>query len=161
MAHSAVLLDTSFFIRFLKMDDPLFANADAYFRHFLERDIPMVLSTICVAEYCVRGRIEELPLRNVQILPFNINHGQRAGVLAQEAFAARSQGSLQVESRAVIPNDTKLFAQADCEASIGCYLSADRESKRIYDLLRSTQSLNFTFIDLHDSPADSFGMLNL
>ena len=30
-----ILLDTSFFLRFLKEDDPLFKNADDYFRYFL------------------------------------------------------------------------------------------------------------------------------
>lgn len=36
MTHKAVLLDTSFFIRFLNDGDPLFLNADGYFRYFLQ-----------------------------------------------------------------------------------------------------------------------------
>ena len=36
MTLKAVLLDTSFFIRFLNDSDPLFKNADGYFRYFLQ-----------------------------------------------------------------------------------------------------------------------------
>lgn len=61
--HKSVLLDTSFFLRFLKETDPLFKNADGYFRYFLENDIAMVISTISIAEYCVGGDVHELPLK--------------------------------------------------------------------------------------------------
>ena len=47
-----VLLDTSFFLRFLNENDPLFKNADGYFRYFLEKDYSLTTSTITVAEYC-------------------------------------------------------------------------------------------------------------
>jgi len=46
-----VLLDTSFFLRFLNENDPLFKNADGYFRYFLEKDYSLTISTITVAEY--------------------------------------------------------------------------------------------------------------
>lgn len=61
---NAVLLDTSFFCRFLNEDDKLFKNADGYFRYFIQNEIIMMISTISVAEYCVVGDIQELPLRN-------------------------------------------------------------------------------------------------
>ena len=63
-----VLLDTSFFLRFLNETDPLFANADSYFKYFIEHDIPMMMSTISIGEYCVKGETHELPLKNLQIL---------------------------------------------------------------------------------------------
>jgi len=65
MMHRSVLLDTSFFIRFLNDGDPLFNNADGYFRYFLHQEINMMISTISIAEYCVGGEIAELPLRNL------------------------------------------------------------------------------------------------
>jgi len=37
MNHKAVLLDTSFFIRFLKEEDSLFKNAEGYFKYFFEK----------------------------------------------------------------------------------------------------------------------------
>ena len=65
MSSKAVLLDTSFFLRFLNDADPLFINADDYFRHFLNEDIDMMISTISIAEYCVGGDVHELPLKNL------------------------------------------------------------------------------------------------
>tara|TARA_R110002072_G_scaffold199584_1_gene357257 strand:- start:227 stop:514 length:288 start_codon:yes stop_codon:yes gene_type:complete len=70
MKHS-VLLDTSFFIRLLNDGDPLHLNAIDYFKHFAENEITMKVSTISIAEYCVKGTVDELPLKKLQILPFN------------------------------------------------------------------------------------------
>ena len=78
MKHS-VLLDTSFLVRLLHEADPLHDNAKDYFRYFLEKEIALKVSTISVAEYCVKGKIEELPLRNIQIIPFNLDHGIKTG----------------------------------------------------------------------------------
>jgi hypothetical protein len=79
MTHKAVLLDTSFFLRFLNDTDPLFKNADGYFRYFLEKEITMMISTISIAEYCVGGDVHELPLKNLQLIPFNLDHAKRTG----------------------------------------------------------------------------------
>lgn len=113
MTHRSVLLDTSFFLRFLNEEDPLFKSADGYFRYFLNEEIRMMISTISIGEYCVGGEINELPLRNLQILPFNLDHAKRTGEFAKIVF--QNKGSLKLNERNIIPNDTKLFAQADCE----------------------------------------------
>jgi len=63
----SVLLDTSFFVRLLNDEDTLHNNAKGYFRYFLENEVVLKVSTITIAEYCVRGKIDELPLRNIQI----------------------------------------------------------------------------------------------
>lgn len=85
MTHS-VLLDTSFFIRLLNDEDPLHQNAKDYFRYFLENDIILKVSTISIAEYCVGGSLDELPLMNIQILPFNLDHAKRTGEFAKAIF---------------------------------------------------------------------------
>lgn len=158
--HNGVLLDTSFFLRFLNEDDPLFKSADGYFKYFLEKEMPMVISTISIAEYCVGGDIHELPLRNLQILPFNISHAKRTGELARVVF--QNKNKLQVTQRNIIPNDSKLFAQADSEMSIAHYLTSDIESKKIFDLLISEGvKPNFQFIDLNTPFHELFGVLDL
>ncbi len=81
-----VLLDTSFFIRLLNDEDPLHENALEYFKYFLQQKFPLVISTISIAEYCVRGSLDELPLKNLQIIPFNINHAKKTGVFANILF---------------------------------------------------------------------------
>jgi hypothetical protein len=156
---NAVLLDTSFFIRLLKLDDPLFTNADGYFRYFLENDYILTISTISIGEYCTGGSVDELPLKNLQILPYNFDHAKRAGEFAKIVF--ENKEPLHLTQRRIIPNDTKLFAQADTDEKIGFYLSSDMESFKIYSLLRGTTKVHFEFLDLHIPYNEAFGVLGL
>lgn len=66
MKHS-ILLDTSFFIRLLNDKDSLHSNAVGYFKYFLENDIILKISTISIAEYCVLGKLEDLPLKTFRL----------------------------------------------------------------------------------------------
>lgn len=159
MTHKSVLLDTSFFIRFLNDSDPLFSNADAYFRYFIQNEIVMVISTVSIAEYCVGGDVHELPLRNLQILPFNLDHAKRTGEFAK--IVSQNRNKLKLQERNIIPNDTKLFAQADSEKSIEFYLSSDTESVKIYTLLNQNLNTKFQFINLNVPYNETFGLLNL
>ena len=159
MKRKAVLLDTSFFIRFLNEGDPLFKNADGYFRYFLQEEIIMMISTISIAEYCVGGDIHELPLRNLQIVPFNINHAKKTGKLAKIVF--QNKKKLKLNQRNIIPNDSKLFAQADFENLICFYLSSDTESLKIYNLIKQNTDIEFQFIDLHIPHNEVFGILEM
>ena len=156
--HS-VLLDTSFFIRFLNEDDELFENADGYYKYFLKKEIALKCSTISVAEYCVRGNIDELPLINLQIIPFNLSHAKKAGEFANIVF--KNKESLDLSNRTIIPNDTKLFAQADNEATIDAYLTSDTESIKLYDLLKKHFNIHFQIIDIHNKHSEIFGILDL
>ena len=108
---------------------------------------------------CVGGSINELPLKDLQILPFNISHAKRTGEFARTVFQNRS--TLQIKQRNIIPNDTKLFAQADVEPSIGYYLSSDTESSKIYNVLLKLSDPKFLFIDLQNKHSDVFGILDL
>lgn len=119
----------------------------------------MVVSTIAIAEYCVKGDIHELPLRNLQILPFNIDHAKRAGEFARIVFDHK--GSILLPQRTVIPNDSKLFAQADCEIGIEMYLSSDSESKKVFDIIKGHTTPRFQFIDLQNPSSETFGILDL
>jgi hypothetical protein len=159
MTHKGVLLDTSFFLRFLNDSDPLFNNAVGYFQYFLQKEITMMISTISIAEYCVGGDIHELPLRNLQIIPFNLEHSKRTGTFAKIVF--QNRGKLKLNERNLIPNDTKLFAQADCEKVIEFYLSSDTESYKIYNLLKTETAPKFQFINLNIPFHQTFGLLNL
>ncbi|SKA14048.1 hypothetical protein SAMN04488128_1021050 [Chitinophaga eiseniae] len=155
--HKGVLLDTSFFLRFLNERDPLFANADGYFRYFIENDIPMYISTISIGEYCVRGTVDELPLRSLKVLTYNIDHAKRTGVFANLIFS--NKGRLKLNERNIIPNDTKLFATADVEGEVAYYLSSDGESQKIYELLKQLDSPHFQFINLYNPYTSVFGVL--
>jgi len=156
--HKGVLLDTSFFIRFLNESDPLFKNADGYFRYFIEKEIEMYISTISIAEYCVIGDISELPLRNLKIVPFNFQHATRSGEFAGVVFKNKSE--IVIRDRKLIPNDTKLFGQADVEKSIELYLTSDLESLKVFNLLKNKCSPKFQFVDLNTPYNETFGVLD-
>ncbi len=66
-------------------------NALGYFQHYLEKDRPLICSTISIAEYCVRGKFDELPWRNLRVLPFNANHAIKAGELAEIVFRKKDR----------------------------------------------------------------------
>ena len=73
------LLDTSFFLRLLDSNDPLHENAKDYFEYMLNNGFELYISTIAIAEFCVRNSLDHLPLKNVRVLPFNIFHAEEAG----------------------------------------------------------------------------------
>jgi len=137
----------------------LFNNADGYFRYFLQKEITMMISTISIAEYCVGGAAHELPLRNLQIVPFNLDHAKRTGEFAKIVF--HNKGNLKLKERNIIPNHTKLFAQADNEKLIEFYISSDTESSKIYNLLKEETAVTFQFIDLNVPFSETFGILDL
>lgn len=158
MKHS-VLLDTSFFVRLLNDEDPLHNNAIGYFRYFLENEVILKVSTISIAEYCVRGKIDELPLRNIQIIPFNLDHAKRTGEFASVIFEENKINKKKLSPRAIIPNDSKLFAQADLDKSISHFVTSDSRSKNTYSILKKRTNPKFEIIDIIKPFNEIFGLL--
>ena len=74
---------------------------------------------------------------------------------------AKKKGSLDSTQRAIIPNDTKLFAQADSEETIDAYLTSDTRCIKLYDLLKKHFNIHFQIIDIHDKHSEIFGILDL
>lgn len=155
------LLDTSFFLRFLNESDPLFEKADKYYKYFLEKEFNLFISTISIAEYCVGGTVDQLPLKNLFVLPFNINHAQKAGEFAKVLYEARKSGQLIVNERPIIINDEKFFAQTDSEANISFFVTSDTRSLGVFESLKSKINLNFSVIDINIEHTETFGLLNL
>ena len=159
MKHS-VLLDTSFFIRLLNDDDKLHLNALGYYKYFLENEITLKVSTITIAEYCVLGKLEDLPIANIQILPFNLKEAQRTGEFANAIFAENKISFANLHPRAIIPNDSKLFAQADLDKTIIYFVTSDMRSKSTLDLLRKRINPKFDIISIVPF-SETFGILDL
>jgi len=155
------LLDTSFFLRFLNEKDELFGNANQYYKYFLQKEIKLFISTISIAEYCVGGTIDQLPLRNLIVLPFNIQHAEKAGEFARILYEARKDKILKVGERILIMNDAKLFAQAHTDERINYYVTADTRSINIYNNVKSKTNLDFAFIDIRNNLSDTFGIFDL
>ncbi len=160
MKHS-ILVDTSFFIRLLNVEDRLHKNAVAYYKYFLENEYVLKVSTISIAEYCVKGKLLELPLRNIQIIPFNLDHAQRTGEFAKIIFRENNISQEKLMSRAIIPNDSKLFSQADLDQTITYSVTSDIRSKKTYSKLCVELMPKFKIIDIEKPYDETFGILDL
>lgn len=155
------MCDTSFFIRLAIPKDALHQSARAYLKFLVENNHTLYVSTIALAEYAVRDSIGNLPLRYLRIIPFNIDHSQKAGEFAASVYKARKATPVDLQKRAIIPNDTKMFAQADISKDVTHYLTADQECKKVYDLLNTESKASFTFLHLSTSYNVAFGELDL
>ena len=93
-----------------------------------------VFSAIVAAEFQVKQAVNDLPLRNFIVLPFNIDHAMRTGILMRDL--SRDDG----DDRVAVKDDMKLIAQADCE-SITHVLTEDKNTLAKYlDRLRQAGS---------------------
>lgn len=100
----------------------------------MEHDFVIKISTIAIAEYCVRGEADELPLKSMLIVPFNFDHALKAGKMIAEVYEEKKRRGATVTPRAVVPNDTKMFAQAEVEPDVNYYGTADVECMKVYDI---------------------------
>lgn len=105
----SVLLDTSFLITLADPQRKQHDSAKAYYREFIDRGIPMFLSTVVISEFQVRQSIQDLELRNFVVLPFNVDHAMTCGQL----IAANERDSS--DDRVRVKDDFKLIAQGLCE----------------------------------------------
>lgn len=90
MMHKSVLIDTCFLIKLLNPLDPLHNSALKYYEYFLNSKIQICISTISIAEYCTKGKIQDLPLRQLKIIPFNWNHAIKAGEFTSTVFRQKN-----------------------------------------------------------------------
>lgn len=157
----SVILDTSFLIRLLSANDVLHFNAVGYFKYFLEQNIPMYISTITIAEYCVNGDVMELPLRNVRVVPFNFQHAPIAGKFAKALYEARTANEISIDNRLIIPNDAKIFAQANCVEDVKYFVTSDTKSSKLIDIISAKEIVNFEHMDIHIPYTRRFGILEM
>ena len=104
-----MLLDTSFLITFSDPTRPHHLTALAYFRECVRRQVPLYLSTIVISEFQVKQAIKDLPLRNFVVLPFNVDHAIKCGLMI------RNMARDLDDDRVMVKDDFKLLAQCDCE----------------------------------------------
>jgi len=157
MNVKCVLLDTSFCIRLLNENDPLHANVVGFYRSFLDNGFRLKLSTISIAEYCVRGKLDEIPLRNFEIMPFNVDHAVKAGEFANITFA--NKGAIDLPNRLIIPNDNKLFAQAHTEIEVTHFATSDIECMKVYSLLKAITDVDFEVMNIREPFSSVLGVL--
>lgn len=107
MTTRPVMLDTSFLIAYADATREHHEVAKAYFREAIRLNIPMLLSSLVVAEFERKMPVSSLGLHNFRVVPFNFDDGQEAARLG-EALTPRDNG----DDRLCLAADVKLMAQA-------------------------------------------------
>lgn len=100
-------------------------------------------------------------MRYFRVVPFNIDHAQKAGEFCRIVLEKRDELPADGSKRAVIPNDTKLFAQAETIPKVSHFLTADKKCESIFELIKQTTPVNFEILSLHSPCYQSFGHLQL
>ncbi|MDR7135249.1 putative nucleic acid-binding protein [Lysobacter niastensis] len=120
------MLDTSFLIAYADPEREHHAVAKAYFREAIRLNLPLLLSTLVVAEFERRQPLSQLGLHNFRVLPFNFDDGQEAARLAEELFPKDAEND-----RVCLVADVKILAQAK-RAGARVILTEDHKSMAKY-----------------------------
>ena len=86
------------------------------------------------------GKLEERPLKNVEIIPFNSKDAEKTGEFAEIVYTKIKINVEKLSPRAIIPNDSKLFAQSDLDKTISYFVTSDVRSKNTLALLKKGTS---------------------
>ena len=151
MMQRSVLLDSGFLIRLMNPEEGLHAVAMNLFRSFVTNGVTCKVSTIAVAEYGVKGCLQYLPTRYLEFVPFTFQHAEVAARFMQTILKVKQERGAVIQPRVIIPNDTKMFAQASYEDDVYAFVSADSEAKKVYDLLENPK---FEFVDIRLNAAN-------
>ena len=143
----AVLLDSGFLIRLMNPNESLHQVALDLFKEYVTSGVVCKVSTIALAEYGVKGDLRFLPTRYLQYVPFVYSHAEVASVFMRTIIKVKQERGVVIAPRVIIPNDTKMFAQASAEPDVFAFVSADAEAKKVYDMLDNP---NFEFVNIRE-----------
>ena len=142
-----VLLDSGFLIRLMNPNEPLHRVALDLFKDYVSSGVTCMVSTVALAEYGVKGDLRYLPTKYLQFLPFQYHHAEVAAMFMRRIIQVKQERGAEIKPRVIIPNDTKMFAQASAETDIYAFVSADAEAKKVYELLEDP---GFEFVNIRD-----------
>ena len=135
-----VLIDTSFLITPSDANRANHNSAKAFYKHFLDNEISMYISTIVISEFCIKQPISDLPLYNFLILPFNLPN---AVMSAKLDFTLYKNSGVK---RECMKDDFKIIAQAITQK---CDYFITDDSKLVDKVLIPNQSqLKYSFIPI-------------
>lgn len=145
-----ISIDTSFLINLLNSKAPFHKEADNFFEEFKKDNFIFYLSTVCLSEYLIKGKIEELP---VEILKFDSFNHIQAQIAAEIFRLTRKDLDLK---KNIIKFDTQILSQAIQKQS-KYLLSADDDFDKI---LQKYDSFDLKVINISEtSPETFFGKL--
>ena len=143
----AVLLDSGFLIRLMNPEESLHQVALDLFKDYVTNGVICKVSTIALAEYGVKGDLRYLPTKYLHYVPFVYSHAEIASIFMRTIIKVKQERGVVITPRVVIPNDTKMFAQASAEPDVFAFVSGDAEAKKVYELLDNP---NFEFVNIRD-----------
>jgi hypothetical protein len=108
--------------------------------------------------YNPRITLRYIPLQHP---PSTSTTRRSAGEIAHTVFSKRDQIPAEITQRVIIPNDTKMFAQADVTPAITHYLTADQKCEVVYRLAQGNAPMRFQILSLRTPHHLAFGELNL
>jgi predicted nucleic acid-binding protein len=142
-----VSLDTSFLISFADPSRPNHSVAVDYFRYCVAQRIPMWISTVAAGEFEVKQPINDLPLQNFRVQPYNLPHAIRAAALFRELQGERGAAE---DRRPIVINDLKIIAQA-VEEKIRLIITEDKNTlTRLVSRLRRKNIISLDVLLLAD-----------
>ena len=144
---NTVLLDSGFLIRLMNPNEPLHRVALDLFKDYVSSGVTCMVSTVALAEYGVKGELRYLPTKYLQFLPFQYHHAEVAAMFMRRIIQVKQERGAEIKPRVIIPNDTKMFAQASAETDIFAFVSADAEAKKVYELVEDP---GFEFVNIRD-----------
>jgi hypothetical protein len=141
---AGVVIDTSFLITLAGKNRKNHDAARRYWRHFLDNEIPVFLSTVVVSEFCIKQAIDPEILRCCVVLPFNWDDALRAAQL--DWTRARPPDV----PRDALKDDIKIIAQA-AVAEAEFVITDDTESfYRYCEAFKEAGAVQFKAIKLAD-----------
>ncbi|MEO7798692.1 MAG: hypothetical protein ABIY47_13315 [Opitutaceae bacterium] len=139
-----MFFDTSFLITLADPRRDRHTVAKLYFQYFLKERMPMALSAIVVAEFCVKQKLETLTLEQFILLPFT---HEDAVVVAGLDFKAFQQSG---GDRQALKDDFKIIGHAEAR-HYGYLITDDADTMYRYcEGLRKHGSLHVRGIKLQD-----------
>jgi predicted nucleic acid-binding protein len=160
MKVNRIFLDTSFWIRLFDPTEKDHEQARAYFEYFLVHSDMIYLSTVVAAEYGIGGDINDLPYDapKVRVVPFSLRHARKAAECAKFAYEQKRKGAVTLEKRIVIPNDTKILAQAEVEGT-DWFVARDNNCRTVHEMLKNGGLLRFNYLDFRTPVGEFVGEL--
>ena len=142
--RSGVFLDTSYLITLADPRRERHTVAKHFFRHFLAEKMPMAISAIVVAEFCVRQELATLPLEQLLLLPFT--HEDAVQVSRLDFKSLQQPGT----DRQALKDDFKIIGHAHAR-NFGYLITDDAESMfRYSETLRKAGRIRVRAIKLQD-----------
>nr|MBS9767986.1 hypothetical protein [Flavobacteriaceae bacterium] len=74
-------------------------------------------------------------------------------------FDEKKISQIELTPRAIIPNDSKLFSQADLDTTITHFVTSDSRSVKTVEMLKKGTTPKFEVLDINIPYNETFGIL--